>query len=54
MDEKEQYHSRLHEADNKYHIDPDCPLATTIIERCRCEERCPNDVCDWCRDREHQ
>lgn len=49
MAEKEQYHSSLHESDNKYHTVPGCPLATTIIERCRCEKYRPNDICDWCR-----
>ena len=51
MEEIGQYHSVLHDADNKYHTDPDCPLATTIVERCRCDKRRPKDICEWCRDR---
>ena len=51
MRELEQYHSLLHDQDNKYHTDPNCPVANNIIKRCQCTERQPLCACSLCRVR---
>ena len=42
------YHSALHEEDNRSHLDPGCPRARTIAERCSCREFRPTLSCSWC------
>ena len=42
-----QWHSALHEADNRYHRDPNCPYAKLCIELCLCS-RVPKLECHWC------
>ena len=42
-----QWHSALHEADNRYHRDPNCPYAKRCIELCLCA-RVPKLECHWC------
>lgn len=45
-----QYHSALHESDNRYHIYSDCPQGGNIKMRCRCDES-PTKLCQWCDER---
>ena len=42
-----QYHSALHDSDNKYHIYSDCPQGNNIKNRCRCTEVQPEELCEW-------
>ena len=43
-----QYHSALHESDNRYHTNPDCPWLQNIIRICNCSERRPSTECQGC------
>ena len=45
-----QYHSALHESDNRYHIHSDCPQGSNIEKRCYCDES-PVKLCQWCGQR---
>ena len=45
---RRRYHSRLHDSDNRYHLDPKCPMARNIKNLCTCSERQPKESCQWC------
>ena len=47
-----QYHSALHDSDNKYHIYSDCPQGNNIKNRCRCTEVQPEELCEWCEGKQ--
>ena len=46
-----QYHSALHDSDNRYHVYSDCPQGNNIIKiikRCTCDKPQPIRCCEWC------
>ena len=51
MSEVDQYHSALHDSDNRYHIYPDCHQGNNIKKRCWCDESQPDKPCEWCDER---
>ena len=51
MSKVDQYHSALHEADNRYHVYPDCPQGNNIQSRCWCIQARPDQLCQWCAAR---
>ena len=52
MSKVDQYHSALHESDNRYHIHSDCPQGNNIKKRCRCDKSQPDKLCEWCNERQ--
>ena len=52
MSKVDQYHSALHDSDNRYHIYSDCPQGNNIKKRCRCDESQPDKLCEWCDERQ--
>ena len=52
MNKVDQYHSALHDSDNRYHIYLDCPQGN-IRDHCRCELLRPDTLSEWCDERQN-
>ena len=48
-----QYHSALHDSDNRHHIYSDCPQGNNIKKRCGWDESKPEKLCEWCDERQN-
>ena len=51
MSKVTQYHSALHDSDNRYHVYPDCPQGNKIRKCCTCYESQPDRCCEWCEEK---
>ena len=52
MSKVDRYNSALHDPANVYHIYADCRQEDNIKKGCGCGDSLPNNLCEWCNERQ--